>query len=48
MIKWFIAAVEVLYWFFSGASLMYPDMTRWEIAKKIWHDVIHEDDDSAS
>lgn len=33
-----IAAVKVVYWFFSGASLIYPEMTRWEIAKKIWKD----------
>lgn len=36
--KKLIAIYEVLFWFFSGASIMYPEMTRWEIAKKIWKD----------
>ena len=46
MVKRIIAVYEVLLWFFSGASIMYPDMTRWEVAKKIWNDVINEDEDA--
>lgn len=40
MIKRIVALVEVVYWFLSGASIIYPGMTRWEIAKKIWKDAI--------
>lgn len=36
MIKKIKGVASVLYWFFSGASIVYPEMTRWEIAKKIW------------
>ena len=40
MIKRIVAAAKVVYWFMSGASIIYPEMTRWEIAKKIWNDAV--------
>ena len=46
--KKLIAIYEVLFWFFSGASIIYPDMTRWQVAKKIYNDVVNEDKEDAT